>query len=166
MRGPAAFRGRPSPWTPPAGPPVAVRRRPNMLSLRRSNRSRRTRRVNAQQPPYTGRAREPGHRPSGHPHTSRTGQDERSGEAPGRCACLRPRQAAPETPPARATTFATMELWEQVALGAIILLVLLWQGPALLRASRERPDGPRDWMGALIPIGLVVLFVLFLISMI
>lgn len=60
----------------------------------------------------------------------------------------------------------TMELWEQIALGAIILLVLLWQGPALLRSSREQDDGPKDWMGALIPLGLVVLFVLFLISMI
>ncbi len=59
-----------------------------------------------------------------------------------------------------------MELWEQVALGAIILLVLLWQGPALLRASREKSDAPKDWMGALVPIGLVVLFVLFMISMI
>ncbi len=58
-----------------------------------------------------------------------------------------------------------MELWEQIALGAIILLVLLWQGPALLRASREKQEGPKDWKGALIPIGLVVLFVLFLLSM-
>ncbi len=58
-----------------------------------------------------------------------------------------------------------MALWEQVALGAIILLVLLWQGPALLRSARETQDGPKDWAGALVPIGLVVLLVLFLISL-
>ena len=58
-----------------------------------------------------------------------------------------------------------MELWEQIALGAIIVLILLWQGPMLLRASKEKSDEPKDWMGALIPIGLVVLFVLFMISL-
>lgn len=59
-----------------------------------------------------------------------------------------------------------MELWEQIALGAIIVLVLLWQGPMLLRGARESKDEPRDWMGVLIPIGLVVLFVLVMISLI
>jgi hypothetical protein len=59
-----------------------------------------------------------------------------------------------------------METWEQLALGAIIVLILLWQGPAMLRASKEAPDGPKDWAGVLVPIALVVLFVLFLISMV
>lgn len=58
-----------------------------------------------------------------------------------------------------------MELWEQIALGAIILLILLWQGPMLLRASREKSDEPKDWMGVLVPLGLVVLFVLLMISL-
>lgn len=58
-----------------------------------------------------------------------------------------------------------METWEQLALGAIIVLILLWQGPAMLRASRESADGPKDWMGFLVPLLLVVVFVFFMISM-
>ncbi len=59
-----------------------------------------------------------------------------------------------------------METWEQVVLGAFIVLLLLWQGPAMLRASREKQDAPKDWTGVLVPLGLVVLFVIFLISLV
>lgn len=59
-----------------------------------------------------------------------------------------------------------MELWEQIALGAIIVLILLFQGPRLLRGAGEKSDEPKDWMGVLIPIGLVVLFVLVMINLI
>ncbi|MGI9317383.1 MAG: hypothetical protein ACR2QW_08645 [bacterium] len=56
-----------------------------------------------------------------------------------------------------------MEAWEQVALGAIILVVLLWRLPKVTKAMAQHQDEPKDWMGALIPIGVVILFVVFLI---
>ncbi len=57
-----------------------------------------------------------------------------------------------------------MQTWEQVALGAIILIILLWRLPKVSKAMEQHKDEPKDWMGVLIPIGLVVLFVILLIS--
>lgn len=60
-----------------------------------------------------------------------------------------------------------MSTWEMVLVGAITVLVLLWFGPGvktLLEQSRQAEN--RDWMGVLIPIALVILFVFLLISMV
>jgi len=57
-----------------------------------------------------------------------------------------------------------MAFWEQVLLGmgAVVLLFLFWPGAkAAMRRSAEA-ENP-DWQGALIPVGLVVLFVIMLI---
>lgn len=58
-----------------------------------------------------------------------------------------------------------MQMWEQVALGAIILVVLLWRLPKVSKAMEQHRDEPKDWMSVLIPIGLVVLFVIVLIKL-
>ena len=57
-----------------------------------------------------------------------------------------------------------MEIWEQVLLGmgAFIILFLFWPG-AKLAMQRSRDAENRDWQGMLIPIGLVVVFVIFII---
>jgi len=60
-----------------------------------------------------------------------------------------------------------MSTFEMILLGIIVLGVLLWTGPgvkAMLQKSREA-ENP-DWAGALLPIVLVVLFVIFLIMMV
>jgi hypothetical protein len=60
-----------------------------------------------------------------------------------------------------------MSTFEMILLGIIVLGVLLWTGPgikAMLQKSREA-ENP-DWAGALFPILLVVLFVIFLIMMV
>lgn len=57
-----------------------------------------------------------------------------------------------------------MAVWETVLLGVLVLLVLLWFGPGLGPALRRSREAPQDWRGALIPIGMVVLFVIFLIT--
>ena len=49
-----------------------------------------------------------------------------------------------------------MQIWEQVALGAIILVILLWRLPKVSKAMEQHKDEPKDWMSVLIPIGLVV----------
>jgi len=57
-----------------------------------------------------------------------------------------------------------MAMWEQVLLGiaAFILVFLFWPG---VRAAMERSKAAEnpDWKGALIPLGLVVLFVVLLV---
>lgn len=57
-----------------------------------------------------------------------------------------------------------MELFEQILVGilAVGVLFLFWPGAkAAMRKSREA-ENP-DWSSALIPIGIVVLFIVFLI---
>jgi uncharacterized membrane protein YidH (DUF202 family) len=58
-----------------------------------------------------------------------------------------------------------METWEQIALGAIILVFVLWRFPTMMRQMKQDNDAPKDWKGVLIPIGLVVVFVLLLINL-
>jgi hypothetical protein len=60
-----------------------------------------------------------------------------------------------------------MSTFEMILLGVIALGVLLWAGPGvkvMLQKSREA-ENP-DWAGALLPIAIVVLFVIFLIMMV
>jgi hypothetical protein len=59
-----------------------------------------------------------------------------------------------------------MELWEKILLGVLALLLILWFRPGLKAALQQsRQAEHKDWRGVLIPIGIVVLFVLLLISM-
>ncbi|MGK0296625.1 MAG: hypothetical protein ACI9XC_000214 [Gammaproteobacteria bacterium] len=57
-------------------------------------------------------------------------------------------------------------MWEQVLLGigAFIILFLFWPGAKAAMQRSKEAENP-DWQGALLPIGLVVLFVIFLIYM-
>jgi threonine/homoserine/homoserine lactone efflux protein len=57
-----------------------------------------------------------------------------------------------------------MAMWEQVLLGiaAFIILFLFWPGVKAAMARSKAVENP-DWKGALIPLGLVVLFVVLLV---
>lgn len=60
-----------------------------------------------------------------------------------------------------------MATWEMLLLGVLLVLVLFWMGPGvrgMLEKSRQAEE--RDWAGLLLPLALVVIFVLFLISMV
>ena len=57
-----------------------------------------------------------------------------------------------------------MEPLEQILLGALVLIVLFlfWPGvKSAMQKSREAEH--KDWPGVIIPVGIVLLFVLFLI---
>ena len=58
-----------------------------------------------------------------------------------------------------------MNLWEQILLGmvAVIVTFLFWPGIKKAIEQSKNVENP-DWAGALIPIGVVVLFIIFLIS--
>lgn len=57
-----------------------------------------------------------------------------------------------------------MALWEQILVGVLVLLVLLWFRPGIRESmKRSREAQERDWNAVLLPVGLVVLFVLLLI---
>ncbi len=57
-----------------------------------------------------------------------------------------------------------MAMWEQILLGigAFVILFLFWPGAKAAIEKSRQAENP-DWMGALIPIGAVVLFVILLI---
>jgi hypothetical protein len=57
-----------------------------------------------------------------------------------------------------------MELWEQLILGAFALLLIFWFRPGIKAAMERSKQAEKDWAGALLPIGLVVLFVVLLIA--
>ncbi len=55
--------------------------------------------------------------------------------------------------------------WEQILLGmaALVLLFLFWPGVKTAMQKSKEAENP-DWQGALLPIGIVILFVIILIS--
>ncbi len=57
-----------------------------------------------------------------------------------------------------------MAMWEQVLLGiaAFVILFFFWPGAKKAMEQSRQAENP-DWKGALIPIGVVVLFVIVLI---
>lgn len=60
-----------------------------------------------------------------------------------------------------------MAVWEQILVGILVVLLLLWARPGIRAALKQgREAGERDWGGVLFAIGLVVLFVLLLIMLV
>jgi len=58
-----------------------------------------------------------------------------------------------------------MEIWEQILLGGLAVLLIFLFRPGIKAALERSRQAEQDWKGALIPIGLVVLFVILLIAM-
>ncbi len=60
----------------------------------------------------------------------------------------------------------SIPIWEQILAGAIALLVLLWFAPGIKRLFEEsRRTESRDWLGFILPIVLVALFVIAIIAL-
>ena len=58
---------------------------------------------------------------------------------------------------------ADMDLWEKIIVGILMLLVVLWFLPGTRNMIEASKDAPKDWEGFLIPIGAVILFIVFLV---
>jgi amino acid transporter len=59
-----------------------------------------------------------------------------------------------------------LSTWELVLLGAMAVLVLFWFGPGIKGALAQSQQTEKDWVGFLLLMAAVVLFVLFLIMMV
>lgn len=58
------------------------------------------------------------------------------------------------------------ETWETIAIGAVVLVVLFLIRPGLKQAFKQSKEATnKDWAGLILPIGLVILFVILLISL-
>lgn len=53
--------------------------------------------------------------------------------------------------------------WEMMLIGVLALLVVLWLRPGIGAALERSRTAEKEWAGALIPIALAALFVIFLI---
>lgn len=61
---------------------------------------------------------------------------------------------------------APLGLWEQILLGVLVVLVLIWFVPGIKGSfARSRKATAEDWRGLLLPIAAVVLFVILLIAL-
>lgn len=58
-----------------------------------------------------------------------------------------------------------MEIWEQLILGGMAALIFFLFRPGIKAALKQSSEAEKDWQGALLPIGAVVLFVFLLIAM-
>jgi len=59
-----------------------------------------------------------------------------------------------------------MALWEQILLGmgSLLILFFFWPGvKAAMERSKEAEN--KDWQGALVPIGIVLVFVIVLVML-
>jgi hypothetical protein len=57
-------------------------------------------------------------------------------------------------------------MWMQIGWALILVVMLFFMVPRLNAALKESPKGSAaQWMGALIPLGLVLLFVLLLVKL-
>lgn len=59
-----------------------------------------------------------------------------------------------------------METWEQLLIGALVVVMLFFWWPGIKATMERSREAEKDWAGLLLPIGIVVLFVLFLIAMV
>lgn len=59
-----------------------------------------------------------------------------------------------------------MALWEKLLLAGAALALVLLMRPSIKAAFEHSKNAPKDWAGVLLPIGAVVIFVIFLIAMV
>lgn len=59
-----------------------------------------------------------------------------------------------------------LSLWENILLGVMVLGVIFWMSPGIKSSMQMSKNAESDWMGVLIPVGFVVIFIIFLIAMV
>ena len=56
--------------------------------------------------------------------------------------------------------------WEKLLLGVLVLLVILWFSPGIKKMMKVSREAKSDWIGLIIPIAMISLFVFVLIQII
>lgn len=60
----------------------------------------------------------------------------------------------------------TFSTWESVLLGAVVLLVIFWFRPGIKATWERSQKAESDWGSLLLPLGMVILFVVFLVMVV
>ncbi len=59
-----------------------------------------------------------------------------------------------------------LSTWESILLAAMVLLLIFWFKPGIKATMEQSRHAKKDWSGLLLPLGFVVLFVIFLVMMV
>ncbi len=54
--------------------------------------------------------------------------------------------------------------WEKVVVAILAVGLVIWLYPGLKQSMAQSKEATKDWKGALIPLGIVVIFVIFLLA--
>ncbi len=54
--------------------------------------------------------------------------------------------------------------WEKVVVAILAIGLVIWLYPSLKQSMAESKEAKKDWKGVLIPLGVVVIFVMFLLA--
>ncbi len=57
-------------------------------------------------------------------------------------------------------------IWENLLLGVMVLGVIFWMKPGIKASMQISKHAESDWMGVLLPVGGVVVFIIFLVAMV
>lgn len=57
-------------------------------------------------------------------------------------------------------------MWENVFVGLMAVGLIFWMFPGIKASMERSKDAESDWTGFLLPIAAVIIFVVFLISMV
>ena len=57
-------------------------------------------------------------------------------------------------------------LGENLLLGLLVLGMLFWMGPGIKATMEKSRTAKADWMGLVVPLGFVIMLVIFLIAMV
>lgn len=57
-------------------------------------------------------------------------------------------------------------LWENLLLGLMVLGMIFWMGPGIKATMEKSRTAKSDWMSLVVPIGFVIMLVIFLIAMV
>jgi len=57
-------------------------------------------------------------------------------------------------------------MWENILMAVMVLGILFWMQPGIKASLQRSKEATPDWMGFLLPMAGVILFVIFLIEMV
>lgn len=57
-------------------------------------------------------------------------------------------------------------IWENLLLGLLVLGMLFWMRPGVKATMEKSRTAKSDWAAVVVPIGFVIMFVIFLIAMV
>ncbi|MDQ7091828.1 MAG: hypothetical protein Q9M50_14525 [Methylococcales bacterium] len=56
--------------------------------------------------------------------------------------------------------------WEALLVSVMGLAFIFWMKPGIKESLKQSEEAQSDWLGLLVPIGFVIIFVIFLVSMV